>query len=94
MSKITLQSTISIVENRCIGSKIGEELMLMDLTTGDYININQVGAIIWELIQTPISVANVCQELMSKCEVDEITCQKDTILFLEEMLEKGIINLS
>ena len=93
MSKISLQSTISINENRYIGSNIGEELMIMDLTTGNYININQVGTVIWEQIQQPQKVADICQFLLERFEVEQKKCERDTMDYLERMSEQGIVNI-
>jgi hypothetical protein len=93
MLKITLESVISINDSRYIGSKIGEELMLMDLNTGNYININQIGTIIWEQIQEPKKVEDICKVLQKDFDVTEEQCQKDTLDYLQRMGEQDLINI-
>ena len=92
---IKLDSVVSTVEDRFIGSKIGDELMLMDLVSGDYININQAGAAIWEHIdEQPIKVSDICSALMDKFEVEKSLCEKDTVNYLQKMYDKGFIKVS
>ena len=56
---ITLNSTIKVNNERFIGSKIGEELMLMDLEAGDYINFNKIGALIWGKLEEVTHVNDI-----------------------------------
>lgn len=94
MEVLTLHSTISISESRFIGSKIGDELMLMDLNSGNYINLNEVGTVIWEQIQEPKTVSQICEVLLAKFDVKESLCQSTTIDYLQRLANDNYINIS
>lgn len=93
MSKVTTNSIVVRPEERFIGATIGEEMMLMDLESGDYINLNSIGAVIWEKLSSPKPVKLVCEELRRDFDVSDVLCKKETLTYLNKLYEKGFIKL-
>lgn len=76
------------------GSKIDDELVFFNHETGMYYGTGQVGAEIWEFLDEPRSMADICDRLLEKFEVDRDTCEKQVHLFIEEMVASGILDRS
>ena len=74
-----------------LSARVGDEIMMMSPEHGKYIGVNEVGARIWELIETPSEVATVCEELQREFEVSPETCEAEVNSFLAEMEKHGAI---
>jgi hypothetical protein len=74
-----------------IYSVIDDEIVMLSITKGEYYNLNKVGTDIWNLLHKPLSFTNLVETLSSYYEVDKTTCKEETRLFIEELLNKGII---
>lgn len=77
-----------------LSARVGDEIMMMSPEHGKYIGVNEVGARIWELIETPSDVATVCEELQREFEVSPEICKAEVDSFLAEMEKHGAIVLN
>ena len=46
-----------------LSARVGDELVMMSAEKGNYIGLSEVGARIWDIIETPSDVAAVCDRL-------------------------------
>jgi hypothetical protein len=74
-----------------LSARVGDEIMMMSPEHGKYIGVNEVGARIWELIETPSDVITVCEELQREFEVSPEVCKAEVDSFLAEMEKHGAI---
>ena len=70
-------------EGKFIANKIGEDLVMMNMESGDFVAMNSVGAAIWELTETPISTHHLIQNLLEIYDIVEDQCINETTVFLE-----------
>ena len=84
---ITLESVVFRKDNGLMGGEMGNETVLMDMNTGDYLGLNSVGSSIWKILAAPTKVAEICNQLQAEYEIDDETCQAETLKYLS-MLEK------
>lgn len=78
-----------IQNKEIIQSKIGDEVVMLDVESGFYFGLNSVGSIIWSHLSVLISFEELIQKLSSQFEVDLEICRKDTSEFLDQLLEKN-----
>ena len=67
---------------------------MMSAEKGNYIGLSEVGARIWELIETPQNVDAICAQLQD--EYDGVTpeaCRAEVETFLNELVKHGAIAL-
>jgi hypothetical protein len=76
-----------------LAAKVGDELVMMSAEKGNYIGLSEVGARIWELIETPQEVDAVCGKLQDEFEVTPEACRADVDAFLVELVKHGAIAL-
>ena len=74
-----------------LSARVGDEIMMMSPEHGKYIGVNEVGARIWELLETPSDVTTVCEELQREFEVSPESCKAEVDSFLAEMEKHGAI---
>lgn len=76
-----------------LAAKVGDELVMMSAEKGNYIGLSEVGARIWEIIDTPQEVDAVCAQLQSEYDVTPETCRTEVEGFLNELVQHGAVAL-
>ena len=76
-----------------LAAKVGDELVMMSAEKGNYIGLSDVGARIWELIETPQDVDAVCSQLQKEYDVTPEACRTEVETFLNELVKHGAIAL-
>lgn len=69
------------------------ELVLLNLTTGVYFGLDQVGTRIWQLLQEHQVLQSVLDRMVEEYEVAETQCREDLLKFVALGLEKGLFEL-
>ena len=75
-------------------SDLDGETVMMSTESGKYYGLDDIGSRIWELIEQPHSVGDLCDTLITEFEVDRDTCQQHVLDFLEELKDEGIVTVS
>lgn len=65
--------------------------VMMDIITGKYYNLGEVGGEIWSLFEEEATVETVIDTLTSNYAVSREQCRKDTMPFLEKLVERGLL---
>ena len=76
-----------------LSARVGDEIMMMSAEHGKYIGVNEVGARIWELIETPSEAATVYAELQREFDVSPEDCEAEVNSFLAEMEKHGAVSV-
>jgi Coenzyme PQQ synthesis protein D (PqqD) len=76
-----------------LSAKVGDELVMMSAEKGNYVGLSEVGARIWELIETPQDVEAVIVRLQQEYEVPAETCRAEVDAFLKELMTHGAVAL-
>jgi coenzyme PQQ synthesis protein D (PqqD) len=74
-----------------VGTEVADETVLLNTANWSYLSFDAIGARIWALLETPQSADSLVAALLREFSVDEATCRGDTMIFLQDMLEKGFI---
>lgn len=70
------------------------ESVMMDIDRGKYYNFNSVGSRIWELIENPVSIKEVTEQLVKEFDVDESKCEAAVVNFVNRLNENELIKVS
>ena len=80
-------------EGKFLANALGDEIVMMDIDSGDYLGINPVGADIWNLLTEPLSVDALIERLQGIYNVDAEQCTTEVKAFLSKMLEQDMLIL-
>jgi hypothetical protein len=69
-----------------------EEVVMMSVPAGRYYGLNAVASRIWELLETPKTIAQVCAQISEEFEVDAQTCESEVLKFVQDLLDNGIVH--
>ncbi len=90
---INLTSKLRRNEEQFIVNSLGEEIVMMNTASGDFIGLNSVGTEIWDLLKEPKSFGELIKELMEIYEVTEKQCIDETLPYLNKMVGEKMIQL-
>ena len=76
-----------------VAAEIDGDLVMMNIGQGEYYGITGVGSRIWELLATPITVADIVRVICTEYDVEEAQCQADTQAFVEELIKLGLASV-
>ncbi len=78
-----MNTLISRNETKFLANALGEELVMMNMENGDFISMNKVGADIWKLCESPISLDQLLQKLENLYDIGPEQCRVETTQFFE-----------
>ena len=67
------------------------EAVLLDVESGRYFGLNEVGTSIWALIGEPKSVSKIVETLKEEYQVSEQKLMEDVMTFLESMEARQLV---
>jgi hypothetical protein len=70
---------------------LDDEVALLNLDRAHYFGLNDTGAHIWQSLERPRSIAELCDEVAGHFEVTTDVCRQDVLDFLARMQEAGLI---
>ena len=89
---ITMSSVVVAMQEQ-VGSRLGEEAVILNLQNSTYYGLNEEGAAIWEMLQKPTPVSDIRDALCAQYDVEPATCEEDLISLLSELAEQGLIEI-
>jgi hypothetical protein len=91
-SSISINSTIQATQ-QLVASNLGGEVVILNLKDGTYYSLDDVGVVVWDILQQPCSIWQLCMAVMEQYEVDSAQCTEDILALLEDMLSVGLIEV-
>ena len=89
---LTQNSTIVAAPDQ-VSSELAGESVILNVKTGLYYGLNQVGASIWEKIQSPRTFQEICNAITEEYDVTPECCATDVQELLQEMIAANLIEI-
>ena len=87
---INLENFISRVDGK-ISTEIDGETVILDMESGVYVGLDDIGTSVWSLIKEGISLQNLLNEILLEYDVESQQCLDDLQEFLSELVDGGFI---
>jgi hypothetical protein len=89
--KVIALDSIVVATKDQVSADLSGEAAILNLTSGIYYGLNEVGASIWKLIQEPKRVNEIKKILLQEYEVEPDRCEEDLVNLLTELLSRDLI---
>lgn len=87
-------STVLIRTSQLPEAELGpQDTVLLDAEKGVYYGLEGPARVIWDMLETECTLADICSSLLSRYKVDEETCRRDTVTFLHELQSNGLVTI-
>ena len=74
-----------------VSCTLNDEIAILSLDKSVYFGLEGVGADLWQALETPRSVAELCKLILDSYDVDAQQCEADVLDFLHKMQEAGLL---
>ncbi|MFE4036189.1 lasso peptide biosynthesis PqqD family chaperone [Priestia sp. YIM B13489] len=92
VEKISVNHLVIQSEGNIV-SDMGNEKVMLNIENGKYYNLGKSGGDIWGLIDKPVLVSELVDNIMAKYDVTKEKCQEEVISFLESMYEERLVKV-
>ena len=90
---MSLETSATVVARRdgFIETAIDDEIVALSIERGTCYGLNRVGSRIWNLLEKPIRISDLCATLVATYKVDPDICERQVLDLLEEFRVEGLI---
>jgi hypothetical protein len=74
-----------------VSCHLNDEVALLNTDRALYFGLKGVGAHIWDRLDEPRTVAELCDDVVAHFDVEPETCRDDVTRFLASLQEAGLI---
>jgi len=94
VKKSISHESIVVAAKDQISCDLAGEAAILELKTGTYFGLDEVGATVWNLIAQPRRVDEIRDALLKQYDVEAERCGRELIELLGELHERGLIEIS
>jgi hypothetical protein len=87
------QDSLVVVSQDQVSSDLAGESVILNLKNGTYYGLNELGSVIWEFIQEPKTVADICDSILQAYEVDSKTCESSVQALLSDLVDAQLVEI-
>lgn len=89
---IGLDTILNCNDDILYASVGSEEAVMMSVTAGRYYGLNAVASRLWELLESPKTIAQLCAQICEEFEVDAQTCEAEVLKFVQDLIDNGVVH--
>ena len=87
------KTSIVVASQAQVSSELQDESVILDVESGTYYGLNDVGASIWAMIQKPTPVSTIQTAILAEYDVTPEVCNQDVLTLLNHLIEIGLVCL-
>jgi len=73
---------------------VDQDIVILNMAKNNYVSLDNIGRRIWELIESPVIVSELCSKLGEEFTGSEEQIAADVLLFLNELQKDGLVRVS
>ena len=83
--------TVLVAARGQVSTELEGEAVILGLADGVYYGLDGVGAVVWELLREPTSVAALRDAVTARFDVDARTAERDLLALLAELAGRRLV---
>ena len=92
VNAFSLSSLVSAAK-RQVSADLDGDVVILELGSGIYYGLSEVGRSIWNRLDKPIRVDALCSSLMEEYDISREQCEQETLSFLNELASYGLVEV-
>jgi len=92
-SRISSGATV-VASGRQVSTDLEGESVILNFDEGVYYGLEKVGARVWEMVRSPVPLAEIRDTIVAEFDVDPDRCEADLQNLLTELAEAGLIEVA
>jgi hypothetical protein len=90
--EVSLDSRIVVVSEQ-IASQLGAESVILNLNDGMYYGLDTIGTRIWQLLEDPRRVREICALIQEDYDVEPTECENSILALVRELHGRGLVEI-
>ena len=79
---------------QAVSCEVAGETVILDVASGQYFALDEVGSAIWRHLKDPCTVAELCARLMQEYDVAAERCEAEVSALIEQLEQHGLVRIS
>jgi hypothetical protein len=92
MPSISRNSTVVASQDQ-VSCEVHGEAAILQMKAGIYYSLDRVGARVWQSLQKPIRVSELCDLITAEYDVEPTRCEQDLLELLEQLATAGLVEV-
>ena len=86
-------SDLVTIPAQVMARQVGNESVILDLSSGTYYGLDPVGARIWQLMTEGQTLAQVCETMLAEYEVSREDIERDVLALVQNLADKQLVGV-
>ena len=87
-------ATVLVAARGQVSTELEGEAVILSLADGVYYGLDGVGAMVWERLREPATVAELRDAVTAAFDVDRETAERDLLALLAELIGRGLVEVA
>ena len=74
--------------------QLGEETVILELSSGTYFGLDETGTRIWQLLQQGMTLREACAAMVAEYDVAPQDIERDVLGLVRDLLERGLLRIA
>ena len=74
-----------------VWTDLGGEIAILDIAGGQYFGLDGAGLRVWELLQEPRTMAELCATICAEYDVDPTRCELDMAELIDALAQERLV---
>src|SRR6476620_5211265 len=76
-----------------VSADLGDGYVALSFSTGQYISLDTVASFLWERLEEPVAVVDLCEAVATDFDVSQAECEDDVVSFLNQLAAEGLLRI-
>jgi hypothetical protein len=85
--------SVVVASGELVSANLDGEVVILGFNSSSYYSLDQVGALVWDLLQQSRKVSELRDAILSEYDIDLERCEQDLFNLLAELADKGLIDI-
>ena len=79
--------------DRAMARTVDDQIVILDIASGQYFGINDVGALVWDLLEYDTTSDALVKAVLADFDVDQAQAKDDIDALIAQLTEAGLVEL-
>ena len=79
--------------DRAMARTVDDQVVILDIASGQYFGINDVGALVWDLLEYDTTSDALVNAVLADFDVDQARAKDDIDALIAQLTEAGLVEL-
>jgi hypothetical protein len=85
--------SIVVATTSQISCVLDKDTVILHFDKGYYFGLNELGSLIWNQVQQPRRVREICESILREYDVDACQCERDVMELLGKLQTEGLVRV-